>query len=305
MPRNNLNYYLYRSLHKGSSTLKSAIPSVLIPRDRQLSKRLTLAVTTYIERYDDYFKPLYLKLSKLFGDTQIIVAVNGYGDTNAQAKYLQRIENELCSNAPATHRFILHDEPVGLSRMWNEILLHSKATSTLILNDDLTISPWFRRWVDRHFWAEHSLTLLNNSWSHFAISRQLIDKIGAFDPGFAGIGFEDMDFDARVHFAKQITNSLECPYIHHLNHTPKTTSFDQISGRTWGKYTSQNEAYFFSKWQQSLEPEDAYIRQLKSRVKPRFPHNLPRLEDQALTGLVSATIHYPERMKSRSSQWIQ
>jgi len=301
MQKNNLNYYVYRGLYKGSSFLKSAIPSALIPRDPQLGQRLTLAVTTYIERYDDYFKPLYLKLSKLFGGTQIVVAVNGYGDSNAQAKYLQRIENELCRNASENHRFILHDEPVGLSRMWNEILMHSQATSTLILNDDLTISPWFRRWIDRQSWANCSLSLLNNSWSHFAISRQLVEKIGAFDPGFAGIGFEDMDFDARMHFGKQTTTSLECPYIHHLNHIPKTTSFDQFSGRTWGKYTSQNEAHFFSKWQYSSEPDDAYIRQLKSRVKPLHSLKFPQLTDQSLTGLISKNVHYPERVNARSS----
>jgi hypothetical protein len=305
MPRNNLNHYLYRSLHKGSSTLKSAIPSALVPRDQQLGQRLTLAVTTYIERYDDYFKPLYLKLSKLFGDTQIVVAVNGYGDADAQAKYLQRIEHELCRIAPASHRFILHDEPVGLSRMWNEILFHSQAKSTLILNDDLTIAPWFRRWIDRHHWTDCSLTLLNNSWSHFAISRQLIEEVGAFDPGYAGIGFVDMDFDARLHFAKKTTTSLECPYIHHLNNTPKTTFFDKFSGSTWGKYTSKNEAHFYSKGQHSLDPYDDYIRQLKARVTPRFNLPTPRLGDQALTGTIGNNVHYPERIKSTSALGIR
>jgi hypothetical protein len=52
-------------------------------------------VTTYSERYERYFKPLHRKLSRIFPEVSITVAVNGHGTPAAQAAYLHRLEQEI------------------------------------------------------------------------------------------------------------------------------------------------------------------------------------------------------------------
>jgi hypothetical protein len=113
------------------------------------------------------------------------------------------------------------------------------------------------------------LTLLNSTWSHFVISKEVIDQVGAFDPGFKGIGFEDMDYTARAGLAALPIGNVLCSYIAHKNHQPSSPSFG--SDKVWGKYTSQNEEFFYSKWETCPAKEGIFIKQIPAYVKPKHP----------------------------------
>jgi len=119
------------------------------------------------------------------------------------------------------------------------------------------------------------LTLLTSTWSHFVNADATVRQPGAFDPGFPGIGFEDMDYTARACCAGiGIANRL-CPYLSHQDHQPTTTSCDCDSGRVWGKYTSANQAHFHSRWQECGPEEGVAIRQIRGHVKPVNPPLIP------------------------------
>ncbi len=271
MPTANLNYHLYAAGRSAFHWGRRLVPDLLISPSRNLEGEFAIGITTYIERYEKYFKPLYRSLSRCFPEVQITVAVNGHGSFEEQKSYLERMHTELCSTAPKHHRFVLHDHPVGLTTLWNEILDISLPSPVLILNDDLRIYPWMRRWAEGFDWKNASLALLNSAWSHFIVSRETIESLGAFDPGFTGIGFEDMDYTARAGLQGIAISNMLCPYIAHSNHQPKTTSFDNMSERVWGKYTSANQAYFYTKWQKCSKEEGTYIKQIHSNVKPLAP----------------------------------
>lgn len=270
-PGSTLNYRLYCGARSLRERLLRRAPAALVPPSRDLSKALTIAVTTFSGRYAHHFLPLYRQITRLFPEVPVLVAVNGGPDAGEQAAYLERFSTEVCAGAPEQHRFLLHDQPVGLTRLWNGILAASPSATTLILNDDLQLDPWLRRWIEAIDWPAQRLLFLNGSWSHFAINRALVERIGAFEPAFPGIGFEDMDYDARLHFAGETSLNLRCPWVHHLDHKPETTSFDSFSGRSWGKYTSANEAVFFERWQICDDPDGAWIHQLQARVRPVAP----------------------------------
>jgi hypothetical protein len=103
------------------------------------------------------------------------------------------------------------------------------------------------------------------------IAPATVARVGAFDPGFPGIGFEDMDYTARAGLAGVgIANHL-CGYIRHQDHKPEATSFDAISGRVWGKYTSANQAHFAAQWETCPPGEGVFIKQLHGHVRPRRP----------------------------------
>jgi len=263
--------------------------------NKRLDQEFAIGITTYIERYDYYFKPLYRAVSRYFPEVKITVSVNGHGNQEDQQQYLLRLQQELCSSAPAHHRFVLHDQPAGLTTLWNEILDLSLPLPVLILNDDLRIYAWMRRWAESFNWRSQQLTLLNSTWSHFVISKDVIDHLGAFDPGFPGIGFEDMDYTARAGQAGFPIGNVLCPYIAHQNHQPHTTSFDEVSDRVWGKYTTANERYFYSKWEVCPAEEGVFIKQIPDYVRPTHPHSHIPLPSIPRTAAADAIRMFPDR----------
>jgi hypothetical protein len=184
------------------------------------------------------------------------VAVNGFGDITAQRRYLQRLEAELCAPAPA------HPHPQRRSA-------HPSMAAPLG-----RIVPMGRP----------QLTLLNSTWSHFVIADATVRRAGAFDPGFPGIGFQDMDFAARAACAGIAIANRLCPYLSHQDHQPTTTSFDEDSGRVWGKYTSANQAHFHSRGQERGPEEGVAIRQLRGHGKPVNPPVIPIPLPRTLAG---------------------
>jgi len=273
----NFNFYLYRFALSVVHGVKRLVPAPLMPRRLNLSGSFVIGITTYIERYDDYFKPLYQSLSVLFPEVPIVVAVNGFPDQQKQSDYLSRLQVELCDGAPSHHTFVLYDRPRGLTTLWNEMLQVAIDRPLWILNDDLSVDPWVRRWAEKFDWKSVEITLLNDTWSHFIIAPKVVDKVGIFEPSFPGIGFEDMDYTARSGLAGIAIGNVPCPYLHHSNHQPKTTSFDDVSGRTWGKYTTANEECFYRLWARSSDGKGVYIKQIRDFVNPVQPLSLASL----------------------------
>ena len=277
MTKPNFNFYLYRFASGMVHRAKRLVPAPLMPRRLNLSGNFVIGITTYIERYDDYFKPLYQSLSVLFPEVPIVVAVNGFPDQHKQHDYLSRLQVELCERAPSHHTFVLHDRARGLTTLWNEMLQVANDRPLWILNDDLSVDPWVRRWAEKFDWKSVELTLLNDTWSHFIIAPEVVAKVGVFEPSFPGIGFEDMDYTARSGLAGIAIGNVPCPYLHHSNHQPKTTSFDDVSGRTWGKYTTANEECFYRLWARSSDGKGVYIKQIRDFVKPVQPLSVASL----------------------------
>jgi hypothetical protein len=267
--RQKINYSIYNLGYAVKGNVLKSFPSYLVPKGRSLNDLLEIGITTYVDRYDSFFKPLYFSLRHLFPDVNLYVAVNGFHDKQVQEDYLKRFHSELCSTDFGRGKFILHDKPVGLTRLWNELVSQGNCPTTLILNDDLMIYPWFRRWVEKKLWSP-SISLINGSWSHFLLCKDILDRVGWFDEDFRGIGFEDMDYTARCAYNDVSINNLRCQYITHHDHQPSRTSFDDQSSTLWGpKYSSINHDAFFNKWMICDHDSGIYIKQLKSFVLPK------------------------------------
>jgi hypothetical protein len=275
-----INFALYKLASKTKAQMLNSLPISLIPKHKKLDREFQIAITTYVDRYETFFKPLYFSLRKLFPEVTILVAVNGFHDSKIQKDYLERFYNEICMNNDDLARFILHDKAVGLTRLWNELLSQSKCDTTLILNDDLQVYPWLRSWMEGNS-SLSTLTLINASWSHFFLTKEIITKVGWFDEEFHGIGFEDMDYTARCALKEVAIANLRCQHISHLDHQPLRTSFDDKTDTLWGpKYSSINHQRFFDKWKVTDDNSGIYIKQLNSFVIPNHAHDdvIPKLD---------------------------
>lgn len=295
-PPANLRFRLYAGGRSAVQAARRLLPSALLPPQRDLSSAFAIGITTYSQRYDLYFRSLHQRLTTIFPEVSLVVAVNGHGTPEQQAAYLERFEREICAGAPPHQRFILHDRVYGLTTLWNALLAAAPAgLPLLLLNDDLCVDGFLRRWAEAFNWSQAELTLLNASWSHFVIAPSVVSRVGAFDPAFPGIGFEDMDYTARAGLAGVPIGNHLCAYLRHQDHKPDTTSFDERSERVWGKYTSANQAHFAAQWEPCPVGEGVWIKQLRSPVRPRRPlraEPLPPIDPAAWCGGVL----HPDRL---------
>lgn len=226
---------------------------------------LTVGVTTYQPRYEEWLIPLLRNGLPNSLDRHWVVAINGIRDTAAQGAYLQRFEQEWRGTPRLT--CIAHPTAVGIAQLWNEIVQASPTRFVLILNDDLTLEPCFWSWLATVGGCERGLTKINGIWSHFIVDRRLLERIGWFDETFCEIGFEDFDYEGRMWVEGIWPTVATCPFIRHEWLKSEETSFE--GERIWDKYSMVNRCRFGEKWAVSDgRGEGLYLPQIDKSIQP-------------------------------------
>ena len=226
----------------------------------------TVAITTYIARYETCLKPLVKQVSTLFPDTAILIAVNGYHNKSKQKTYLNEL-NTWLKNYPNITA-ITHNEPVGLSKLWNEVIVNSKTYGNLILNDDLTLDDNFRANLEAQNIKEDTITIINKSWSHFYIPTTVIRKVGWFDERFQGIGTEDWDYECRMVRLEFEPRFVDVDgVLNEVLHSPDYSYKDMEVVNA--KYSKENLDFFHKKWDLSDTEKPGYkwVRIVQAYVK--------------------------------------
>lgn len=204
----------------------------------------TIGIVTYHARFEEYFKPLIKRLGKVFPDIEIVCILNGYPDQSLQLNYLDKATRFLSTRNNV--RYLTHTDHQSLSRCWNQLILLSETKHVLIINDDTEVSELFRSELEPTVGTAPLITY-NKSWSHFLISKALIQKIGWFDERFLGVGYEDGDYAYRMTMASIPIKNVNCHGLRNFVADNKDPGFKAISKST-GKYASINKDFFDSKW---------------------------------------------------------
>jgi hypothetical protein len=235
--------------------------------EKVINKHYTIGVTTYIDRYDHLFKPFLLQLIRLFPETEIIVTVNGHYDRTSQIVYLETIEAFL-KQFPNV-KVIAFEEAQSLSKLWNLLILHSINEHIFIFNDDLEISPWFRQELESSGILKTNIALMNRSWSHYLISKEIIKNIGWFDERFPGIGNEDEDYESRLALKQVAMSYFHFRGIKGILTIPETYSYGEQVEVINEKYLKLNKVFFDTKWEITTAPTEGfhYVRILNAWVK--------------------------------------
>lgn len=205
-----------------------------------------IAVTTYIARFDTYFKSLLCQLACLFPDRRIFVVANGHHDRARQENYLIRLRKFVARYPNVT--LIAHSDPAGLARMWNDALRASTAGRLLMLNDDLYLMSHFRSQMEASGLLEKKIATINGTWSHFLITRDIVDAVGWFDEGFTEIGYEDADYEVRLACRGLPVAKLEMNGVWSWVDQPDEYSYGSQLEIKDGKYSGKNRKHFYNKW---------------------------------------------------------
>jgi hypothetical protein len=209
--------------------------------------RYSIGVVTYVNRYEIHFLPLIKRLITAFPDTQIVIAVNGYYDAEVQKKYLDKIVKLLGKYKNVD--VITYETGQSLSKLWNQLIINSKAEKTFVFNDDIKISSSFRRLLESSGILNESCGLINSSWSHFLMSKEIIKKNGWFDERFPGVGYEDQDFEIRLVSNGIVIKDYSIGGLKNLVFKTTDFSYGENIETDFEKYSSDNGKVFFKKWE--------------------------------------------------------
>lgn len=216
---------------------------------------LSIGVTTYKDRFDNCLRPLIKKLNVLFPNEQIIVIANGHFLAEEQRKFIGEFD-AFCAGFSNVEREG-YEDPKGVSFLWNRIIHRATSENILILNDDILIRAGFRRFVEESGILKAGVATINSSWSHFKLSRALVEKVGFFDEGLIEMGGEDDDYLARMamaglHAQDMATGTLASRSKRRLK-APRLNSYGRDMSKEAGGYSTFNTRYLLSKWETSDE----------------------------------------------------
>lgn len=225
--------------------------------------KYSIGVVTYVNRFEEYFKPLVNSLDKIFPGYEKNYVLNGYYDQEKQEKYLKDANNFLRSTSAG--KIISYNQHQSLSKCWNQLLINSKADKVLILNDDLKISRLFKFFINLQA-NLYDTAVINRSWSHFFVSKDTIKRVGWFDERFLGMGSEDADYALRLAIAAKKTvmpnnylHNLYCLGVKNVIAHDTDPGWKQISNFSQGKYSEINYKFFHEKWDVCKQTKKDYL----------------------------------------------
>jgi hypothetical protein len=162
-----------------------------------MNNKLSICITTFKER-EEIVKTLISQIRDKAGiDNDIIVAVNGNNEEKMDDRYRKRMlqffsEQKNCYP-------IFFPEFKCLSKIWNTLVIFSSTEYNLILNDDVIFEN-----ADIVDAIEKKVTktgttffTINNSFSHFVITKTELHNLGYFDERLIAFGEEDGDMVHR------------------------------------------------------------------------------------------------------------
>lgn len=209
-------------------------------------KALSIGITTFKRRYK-LVESLVKQIRGFDQDINILITVNADYKETFDEKYRQNILN-LAANTPNCFP-IVFPTFTSLSKMWNTLIINSPTEYTLVLNDDLkfdneTIIPGIQEYIQNIKKSRDELFLVNNSWSHFVISKKIAHKLNYFDERLLAFCEEDGDMVHR--------------YIRAFGEKPHNLEIDGIS--------NMYEGY-------QIAPSNMEIQTVGTRFTPKFNRN--------------------------------
>lgn len=168
-------------------------------------KTLSIGITTFKNRLADISKQID-QIRSIDKNIEIILAItNNYG-IKMDEEYRKNIL-KLCIKYDKIYP-LMFPRYTGLAKMWNNIIIHSSTTHTLILNDDLDIANPMLFNNLRIKIQKEEIIRINMTFGHFIVSKECAHEVGYFDERLIAYGEEDGDFIKRYEnfYEKPILN---------------------------------------------------------------------------------------------------
>ncbi|HIJ91444.1 MAG: glycosyltransferase [Desulfobulbaceae bacterium] len=231
----------------------SAPPSICTKTQSRETHNISIGITTFGHRFEQYFVPLLSQLRNFDPEIEIVVAINGEHNLDFSEEYREKILQFLATQPKVFPIFFPQFR--GVAKLWNTIVVHASHDYILMLNDDLAVTtPHFVQIIS-DFLKKNRLRsfTVKHSFSHFLIARDELDTIGYFDERLLGIGEEDGDFVWRYmeKFGEPLQNAdLDC--FKNLSQQTAGYKIPNIASQAGSKYSRFNRDFMF---REKYEPD--------------------------------------------------
>lgn len=165
----------------------------------------SIAITTFVHRFEKYYKNLLSSISTMRPNIDKIIFVNGQHKKDFDEEYRKKIM-QYSSVFPKTY-LIMSPKVRGCSFMWNTCSNFTNTDYILCLNDDLIVGNGFfddyeNMLVETRKQSDQSFRI-NHCFSHFSICKKDLFDVGYFDERLLGFGEEDGDWLWRWETSKK------------------------------------------------------------------------------------------------------
>lgn len=212
----------------------------------------TIGITTFSKRLN-YVSKL-LEQIRSYTDADILITVNGDHKSSFKEDYRKDIL-KLCLQYKNIYP-IFFLECRGATKLWNTVAIHSKNDLLCILNDDVEITEkdLFDRLESTDADNLNTLVRINNSFSHFVVTKQLLEKLKYFDERFLGFGFEDGDMMYR--HIEMLNLETSTWYVHGVKSLISFVCDENVANNSSGKYSYFNQQFLCGKYGPKYIPTD-------------------------------------------------
>lgn len=207
---------------------------------------ITIGITTFEYRFEKYLIPLITEIKRQYNDIELIIYVNAQYGKGLNEEYRKSLLTFISKYDKIYPIMTPHFK--GLSKMWNNIIVHSSNNNIIILNDDVQIVDGFISTLSQVIKNHNSSFRINSSFSHFHVNREEVFEVGFFDERLIGLGEEDGDWCFRWerHYQK-ILPSFNTNLIRSFYYVKDDKNSEGLEkDETWGKYTPWNANWIFS-----------------------------------------------------------
>ncbi len=255
----------------------TAAPSLPVCAHAAKQYKISIGITTFQHRFEQYLVPLLTQLRQFNQEIEIIVAVNGEHQLDFSEKYREKILRFFATQ-PKTFP-IFFPQFRGVAKLWNTIVVHASHDHILMLNDDIAVTDPNVADIIAGCLKNNRLRsfTINHSFSHFVIAREELDHLGYFDERLLGIGEEDGDFVWRYmeRFGESVHNiELDC----FKNFAGKTSDYKipNIASHSGSKYSRFNRDFMFrEKYEQDtngIQGMFDFPVRCKAPTAPQYPN---------------------------------
>src|ERR1035437_1960556 len=175
-------------------------------------KTLSIGITTFKNRLNDIKKQI-VDIKNYDKNIDILLAIN----TNYNEKMPEEYRKDLlmfCCQHENIYP-LMFSKYTGLSKMWNNLIVHSSTSHIFIMNDDITFNnPTGIEHIKREIESKEVFKI-NNTFGMFIIPKNIADKIGYFDERLIAYGEEDGDFKNR--YFKIYNKEVESVFINGID----------------------------------------------------------------------------------------
>lgn len=271
------NFSISHKFSKALTKLKPINSNFKSIKPQTLTPHISIGITTFENRFEQYFIPLLSKIKEYDTETEVIVAINGEHDQQFNEEYREKILRYLSSQRNVFP--VMFPQFRGVSKLWNTIIIHATHDHILMLNDDIMItSANFLQEINKFLLQNNGRSFtINESWSHFVISREEIDHLGYFDERLLGIGEEDGDVSWRYlhEYRQPLANFKVRCFKNFAEETVYTYKPTNISCHSGTKYSLFNKNFIHHKYKEDKYGVTAGMFERPVRIKDAGPHQYP------------------------------